>query len=344
MGDLVRLEKMNAGKQVLVTGGAGYIGSFMVKRLLNDGYSVVVADNLSRGSKNAVERRATLKVGDLGDEKFLNQLFSEFQFDGVFHFAGYIAMGESMEKPGMYFLNNVCTAVKILDAMVSHKVLKFIFSSTAGVYGNPTASPIPEDHKKNPTNPYGESKLMVERILPWYQKIHGINYAILRYFNAAGAAVDGMRGEAHSPETHIIPKAIEAALTNTSFTLYGDDYETPDGTCIRDYIHVLDLVEAHLLVLKKMQEGSYSPYYNIGTGKGYSNKQVVEMIKKISGVDFTVNVEKRRSGDAAILVAEVDKISKELGFLPRYSDLQTIVKTAYEWHKNSLKFKVQSSK
>lgn len=337
---------MTGQKQVLVTGGAGYIGSFMVKRLLNDGYSVVVADNLSRGSKDAVERRATLRVGDLGDEGFLDQLFSEFQFDAVFHFAGYIAMGESMEKPGMYFLNNICNAVKLLDAMVTHRVFKFIFSSTAGVYGNPTVTPIPEDHQKNPTNPYGESKLMVERILAWYQKIHGISSVSLRYFNAAGAAVDGTRGEAHNPETHIIPKAVGAALTNTSFVLYGDDYQTPDRTCIRDYIHVLDLVEAHLIVLKRMQEegSQYSFSYNVGTGKGYSNKQVVEMVKKVSGINLSIKTEKRRSGDADILVADVGKINKELGFIPRYSDLQTIVKTAYEWHKKILKLKTEDSK
>src|SRR3989344_7034546 len=203
---------MSAEKQVLVTGGAGYIGSFIVKRLIDEGYPVVVADNLSLGSKDAVDKRATLMIGDLGEEKFLDQLFSEFQFDAVFHFAGYIAMGESMEKPGMYFRNNVCTAVKILDVMVAHHVAKFIFSSTAGVYGNPIVTPIPEDHQKSPTNPYGESKLMTERILAWYRGIYGMNAVSLRYFNAAGAALDGSMGEAHNPETHIIPMAINAAL------------------------------------------------------------------------------------------------------------------------------------
>ena len=317
-----------------MTGGAGYIGSFMTKRLLDDGYSVVVADNLERSVRDAVDKRSTLKIGELSDDKFLNELFGQFQFDAVFHFAGYIAMGESMEKPGMYFLNNVCTAVKILDAMVAHHVSKFIFSSTAGVYGNPTVTPIPEDHQKTPTNPYGESKLMVERIIAWYQEIHGINFVSLRYFNAAGAALDGSMGEAHNPETHIIPKAIDAALKKTPFTLYGADYETPDRTCIRDYIHVLDLVEAHLLVLKRMEKKEdYSFYYNVGVGQGYSNKQVIEMVKKVTGVDFSVKVDKRRQGDADVLVANVEKIKNELGFMPKYSGLETIVKSAWEWHR-----------
>ncbi len=320
--------------KILLTGGAGYIGSFMVKRLLEEKYEVVVADSLERGHKENIDNRAKLIVGNLLDENYLKEIFLDHEFDGIIHFAGYISMGESMEKPELYFDNNFVASLNLLKYANLNNVKRIIFSSTAGIYGNPVSSPIPESHPKNPENPYGESKLQVERILSWFQKIHGLNFVALRYFNACGASLDGLLGESHNPETHIIPNAINAALKNETFKLFGSDYKTPDGTCVRDYIHVFDLVEAHVLALKKLHEATGGFYYNVGTGKGYSNKEVVEMVKKVSGIDFPVSMSGRRPGDADILVADQSKITKELGFAPKYSDLETIVKTAWNWHKS----------
>jgi len=263
-------------------------------------------------------------------------VFSSSQFDAVIHFAGYISMEESARDPGLCFCNNTSGSLEIIEHCKRNNVKNFIFSSTAGVYGNPIKIPIPEDHPTNPVNPYGESKLMVEKILSWFNKIDGLSYACLRYFNASGAAIDGSMGEAHDPETHIIPKAIEAALNNNEFKMFGTDYQTQDGTCVRDYIHVLDLVEAHILALEKLVKDKGGYIYNVGTGKGYSNKEVVEMVKKISGINFPIVELERRSGDADSLVADSSKIRNELGFNPKYSDLETIVKTAWEYHsKNS---------
>ena len=320
--------------KILVTGGAGYIGSFMVKRLLKDNYEVVVVDSLERGHKEAVDSRASLKVGNLFDENFLHQTLSADKFDAIIHFAGYISMEESMRLPEMYFNNNTFATLKLLEKAKEFFINKFIFSSTAGVYGNPTTIPIPESHPKNPQNPYGESKLMVENILKWFQKIHGISYAALRYFNACGAALDGTMGENHNPETHIIPKAIEAALKNQPFTLFGNDYKTKDGTCVRDYIHVIDLVEAHVLALQKLNSAPGAYCYNVGTGNGFSNKEIVETVKQISGVDFKIEAKERRPGDTDELVADNTKITKELNFAANHSDLKTIISTAWQWHKS----------
>ena len=321
--------------KILVTGGAGYIGSFMVKRLLEDNHEVTIIDSLERGHKETVNPRATLSIGNLLDENFIQNELQKNKFDAIMHLAGYIGMKESMLKPEMYFRNNTFATLKLLEKAKEHSIKKFIFSSTAGVYGNPVKIPIPEDHQKNPENPYGESKLMVENILKWFQKIHGLSFAALRYFNACGASLDSTMGEDHNPETHIIPKAIEAALTNKPFTLFGSDYKTKDGTCVRDYIHVLDLVEAHVLALQKLDKdpGGYS--YNIGTGNGFSNKEIIEMIKKISGIDFQVKITDRRPGDADELVADASKIKSELNFKPLYSDLETIISTALNWHKKT---------
>lgn len=318
--------------KILVTGGAGYIGGVMTQRLLNDGYEVVVIDDLSRGYEKTIDNRAKFIKGNLLDEQFLKNVFESYTFDGVMHFASYIAVGESMENPGLYFQNNVFSTLKLLEQMKEKKVTRFIFSSTGTVYGNPTTIPIPEDHSKSPENPYSESKLMVEQILSWYDRIFGIRYAALRYFNAAGATLDGTKGENHNPETHLIPNAIHAALTGEAFTLFGEDYDTPDGSCLRDYIHVLDLVEAHVLTFEKLQNEKKSFVYNVGTGKSYSNKEVIAMVKKISGKDFPVKVENRRPGDAVETVADISNITKELGFVPKHSDLETIVKTAWSWH------------
>lgn len=322
---------------ILVTGGAGYIGSFMVKKLIENEFQVIVVDNLENGHKEAIDKRATFIEGNLLDTEFVNNLFSNNKLHGVIHFAGFISMKESMENPGKYFKNNIFASLNILEAMKDYKVNNFIFSSTAGVYGNPIKIPIPEDHPKNPTNPYGESKLMVEKILPWYKEIHKINFAALRYFNAAGAALNGSMGENHKPETHIIPNATNAALYDSKFTLYGNDYDTPDGTCVRDYIHVLDLVDAHVLVFKKLSDDGGGYFYNVGTGRGCSNKEIVEMVNKVTGINLKVKIEKRRPGDADVLVADPTRINSELNFSPRYSDLETIVKTAWEWHKKNSK-------
>ncbi|MBI2442978.1 MAG: UDP-glucose 4-epimerase GalE [Candidatus Levybacteria bacterium] len=320
--------------KVLVTGGAGYIGSFMTNRLLEEGYDVVVVDSLEEGHREAVHPKAEFIKGNLLNEEFVSTLFSEHHFDSVLHFAAYISMKESMEKPGKYFRNNIQAAVSLLDGMSRTGCPAFIFSSTAGVYGNPTKIPISEDHGKNPTNPYGESKYIVERILPWYMRIHSIDSVVLRYFNAAGAALDGSLGEAHRHETHIIPNIINAVLEGKEFPLYGSDYETTDGTCIRDYIHIIDLVEAHVLALKKLQASEHGvSYYNVGTGKGFSNSEVIDMVESVSGKEVAVAKKDRRPGDADQLVADVTKVKSELDFSAKCSDLHTIISTAWKWHK-----------
>jgi UDP-glucose 4-epimerase len=317
---------------VLITGGAGYIGSFMTRRLLDEGYQVVVVDSLERGNEGYIDTRATFLKGDLLDKEFVKHIFEQNSFDGVIHFAGYISVGESTHHPFLYFQNNVFSVMNLVEGMQKNHVNNFIFSSTAGIYGNPKTIPIPEDHEKHPESPYGESKLMAEKILSWYQKL-GINYMCLRYSNASGASLDGAYGENHNPETHIIPNAMKAALTNQPFTLFGDDYKTEDGTCVRDYIHVLDLVEAHILGLKKLQKDGGGYTYNVGTGKGYSNMQVLDIVKKVTNSDFPVTIEKRRTGDADILIADATKIKNELHFAPKFSDLETIAESAYKWHK-----------
>lgn len=323
--------------RVLVTGGAGYIGSFMAKRLIDDGHEVVVADNLQRGHTHVPDSRILLQEGNLQDPQFIQSLFSQSSIDVVMHFAAYISVGESMQHPGEYIMNNVLTTVKLLDAMQAHNVKYFIFSSTGTVYGTPQKNPISETHPTNPENPYAESKLMVERILHWYFEVYGIGYAVLRYFNASGGALDGSLGEKHTPETHLIPNVISAALEGKEFSLFGDDYSTSDGTCVRDYIHVLDLIEAHILTLNKLREKNGEYIYNVGTGQGHTNKEIVDLVKRISGKDFPVVIKPRRVGDVAQTVADITKIKSELGFMPKYSDIETIIKTAWLWHskKNS---------
>lgn len=318
--------------KILVTGGAGYIGSFMVKHLVERGDEVVVTDSLERGHKEAIDPRAKFYQGNLLDKNFVATIFSENKFDAVINFAGFISMGESMENPYIYFQNNVFSALNLMEEMVKTGGNNFIFSSSAGVYGNPLNLPIPEDHPANPENPYGESKLMVEKLMKWYQKTHGLNSVALRYFNAAGAALDGSMGEKHSPESHIIPNIINSLLENKPFNLFGNDYKTKDGTCVRDYIHVLDLVDAHVLAIEKLKSNPGNYIYNVGTGNGYSNKDIVGAIEKASGKKVSVQVSPRRPGDADELVADVIKIKSELNFNPKYSDLETIVSSAWQWH------------
>ena len=318
--------------KILVTGGAGYIGSFMVKRLLERGDEVIVADSLEKGHKEAVDPKAKFLQGNLLDDNFVESLFVGNKFDVVIHFAGFISMGESMENPNIYFQNNVFASLKVLEQMVKTGTDNFIFSSSAGVYGNPVKLPIPEDHPTNPENPYGESKLMVEKIMKWYGVTKKLNTVALRYFNAAGASLDGAMGENHVPESHIIPNIIKALLENRQFNLFGNDYKTKDGTCVRDYIHVLDLVEAHVLAIDKLKNTPGNYVFNVGTGNGFSNKEVMEMVEKVSSQKVNVQIFPRRPGDADELVADASRIKQELGFIPKYSDLETIIKTAWVWH------------
>jgi UDP-glucose 4-epimerase len=316
---------------ILVTGGAGYIGSFMTKRLLDDGFEVAIADSLERGHMEAVNPKATFFEGNLLDKAFVHEVFKN-KFDAVIHFAGFISMGESMENPHLYFENNVFPALNMLEEMSKTGNNNLIFSSSAGVYGNPEIIPVPESSRTLPTNPYGESKLMVEKLMKWYGETKGISTVALRYFNASGAALDGSMGENHMPEGHIIPNIINALKTNKPFNLFGTDYKTKDGTCVRDYIHVLDLAEAHVLAIKKLQSTPGNYTYNVGTGNGYSNKEIIEMVNKVSGQTVQVAEVPRRPGDADELFADVSRIKSELGFVAKYSDLETIVKTAWQWH------------
>lgn len=320
--------------RILVTGAAGYIGSFMVKVLLKNSHDVVAFDSLERGHREAIDQRAKFVQGDIKNLASVEGLFGDKAIEAVMHFAAYISVEESEKSPEIYYQNNVVGSQNLFEAAINiGKVRSFIFSSSAAVYGNPHKIPIPEDHPKNPTSEYGKNKLAMEEILESIRKVNPeVSFAALRYFNAAGAALDGSNGENHDPETHIIPLAIRAVKSGSEFKLYGTDYNTPDGTCVRDYIHVLDLAEAHVLALEKIQKDPGSYYYNVGTGIGYSNREVIEMVEKVSGQTMKVREEARRAGDPEQLVADPTKIKTDLGFDPKYSDLETIVKSAWAWH------------
>ncbi|MCI0477701.1 MAG: UDP-glucose 4-epimerase GalE [Anaerolineales bacterium] len=319
--------------RVLVTGGAGYIGSQMVRQLIENKIQVVVADSLENGHRAAVSANVSLRVGDIGDEKFLNDVFTRDRFDAVIHFAGYIAVGESVVNPIKYFCNNVEKTIRLLDTMLKANVTRLVFSSSAAVYGIPTQVPIPDDHPKQPINPYGESKLVVEKMLQWLNAATPLRAISLRYFNACGATLDGKFGEDHPDEGHIIPLALRAARTGKPFLLFGDDYNTRDGTCIRDYIHVIDLCDAHLRALDALTRGHKTDAYNVGTGRGFSNREIAESVRRGTGIDFEIQFAPRRPGDPDELVADSSRLQKELGWQPRYSDLETIVGSAWQWHK-----------
>lgn len=321
--------------KILVTGGAGYIGSVTVKLLQKKGYDIIVLDNLHQGHKDSVT--AEIVIADLLDKKDLFQKLDKYQFDAVIHFAAYTLAGESMQAPELYFKNNIIGGIHLLEFMREKKIPSIVFSSSCAIYGTPEKVPVTENESKKPESVYGESKLAVEKILYWYDQIYGIKHINLRYFNACGAALDGSSGEQHNPETHIIPIAVRCALEGKPFQLFGKDYPTPDGTCIRDYIHIEDLASAHLLALEKLQEKHKSNYFNLGTGKGYSNLEILTMVKKVSGRDFPVLTMTRRAGDPAIIYADNTKSKKELGFNPQYSDLETIIKTVWEWEKKKNK-------
>lgn len=315
--------------RVLVVGGAGYIGSVTVAELLSADHEVVVFDSLVTGHAEAVSPGAELVVGDLADVDLLDDVFGRRTFDGVVYYAGFIAAGESMRDPGKYFLNNVAHLINLLNAMVKHGVLRFVFSSSAGVYGEPQKTPIEEDAPLAPVNPYGESKAVAERLLRWYDSQCDLRYVSLRYFNAAGATE--ILGEDHRPETHLIPVVLEVAAGKLpALELYGTDYSTPDGTCIRDYVHVSDLAQAHSLALERAKKGS--AVYNVGNGQGFSNGEVIETARRVTGRPIPVREAPRREGDPAVLVASAAKVKKELGWEPRFADLERIIETAWRWH------------
>lgn len=306
--------------KVLVTGGKGYIGGITAQELIKNNHQAVIYDKKS-GQK-------------IQDTKLLEKAIKEEKIEAVMHFAAYIEMGESMEQPTKYFDNNLIGSQHLIHTMVNTGVKYLIFSSTAGVYGNPIKIPIKEEDRKLPENPYGQSKLMTEELLTFYDRLYGLKSISLRYFNAAGAILDGRLGENHQPESHLIPNVLRAILKNNEFTLFGNDYPTKDGTCIRDYIHVLDLAKAHILALESLITGHKSDVYNVGTGKGYSNLEVIRTAEKVSGKKLKVKVVPRRPGDANELVADSTKIQKDLNWKPEYSDLETIITTAWKWHKN----------
>jgi UDP-glucose 4-epimerase len=317
---------------LLVTGGAGYVGSHCVRALLERGHEVVIYDNLSQGHRASVPAAATLVVGDLSDKTALRAAFAARRVDGILHFASNALVGESMQKPGLYVGDNVQNAVNLLDAAAEHGVRRFVLSSTCAMFGEPERVPIDEDVRIAPGSAYGESKYLIERILPWYEKIHGLRFACLRYFNAAGAHPTAGIGEDHDPETHLIPIALDCALGRRPFMqIFGDDYPTPDGTCIRDYIHVCDLADAHVRVLDVLD--ARSRRYNVGIGTGYSVKQVLDAVKRITGVDFPVKVGPRRPGDPPQLVANSSLIQRELGWKPGFPGIEEIVATAWAWRK-----------
>lgn len=316
--------------KVLVTGGAGYIGSVSSAELVRAGHEVVVLDNLYQGHRAAVPKEAVFVEADLANRSQIDAVLTEHQPEAIMHFAAYSLVGESMEKPFKYLGENVTNALNLLESAIEHGVLKFILSSTANLFDDPETMPIVETDRIVPGSPYGESKAIIERYLYWLEKTHGLQYACLRYFNAAGAAPE--RGEDHAPELHLIPLVLQVALgQRDSIKMFGDDYETPDGTCVRDYIHVLDLAQAHILALEALDQGSQ--VYNLGNGQGYSVRQVIETARQITGHPIPAEVTPRRAGDPATLVGSSVKIRETLGWKPKYPELEAIVKTAWEWHR-----------
>jgi UDP-glucose 4-epimerase len=315
--------------RILVTGGAGYIGSIVAQALLHSRHDVLIYDNLSHGYKAAVPAGAEFIQGDVGDREKLDYVLSKSSFDAVMHFAALIEAGESMVVPERYFRNNSATTLALLEAMLAHNVKRLVFSSTAALYGNPERVPISEEEPLRPTNAYGESKLLVEQMLTWLNRVHGLRYCSLRYFNAAGASEH--LGEAHKPESHLIPLVLQvAAGQRETINIFGADYPTPDGTCIRDYIHVQDLATAHILVLEAM--GSQSKLiYNLGNSQGFSVREVIEVARAVTGRPIAAVEAPRRPGDPAVLVASSDKIRKELHWQPRYPSLERIIESAWRW-------------
>jgi UDP-glucose 4-epimerase len=318
---------------ILVVGGAGYIGSHAVHQLHDRGEKVIIIDNLETGNKQAIHANASFYEGDIRDIDFLRSVFASESIDAVIHFAANSLVGESMENPLKYYDNNVHGTQKLLEAMVEYNVKNIVFSSTAATYGEPDTVPITEDMATNPANPYGETKLAMERMIEWADKAYGIKYVSLRYFNVAGARQTGEIGEDHDPETHLIPIILQAALNKRpSVTIYGDDYNTPDGTCIRDYIHVEDLIDAHLLALKYLQQGGKSEIFNLGSSQGFSVKELVDTARSITGKEIPAVIGPRRAGDPSTLIASSTKAREILGWNPARTSIEEIMKDAWNWH------------
>lgn len=317
---------------ILVCGGAGYIGSHAVAELLSRNEEVVVVDNLQKGHKEALLDGAKFYNGDIRDTTFLDKVFTENEIEAVMHFAANSLVGESVQIPLEYYDNNVGGALSLLQAMKKHEVDKIVFSSTAAVFGEPTEIPIPETAITDPTNPYGETKLAIEKMLKWTEEAHGIHHVVLRYFNVAGAHPNGIVGEDHDPETHLIPIILQVALGKCKeISIFGEDYDTPDGTCIRDYIHVMDLVDAHLLAIEKLRKTGKSGIYNLGNGNGFSVKEVIEAARKVTEKEIPAVVAPRRAGDPAKLVASSEKAKKELGWKPQHESLESMIQSAWDW-------------
>jgi UDP-glucose 4-epimerase len=325
---------MTAMHSVLVTGGAGYIGSHAVKGLAASGARVIVYDDMSAGHPAATRHASVVIPGDIHDTARLRAAIREHGVDAVMHFAAWLSVGDSVRDPAGYYQNNVVGALSVLDAMVAENVRHLVFSSTAAVFGNPVETPISETHPTNPINAYGETKLAIERALPHFDRAYGLRSVALRYFNAAGADPDGELGEDHAPELHLIPRAIDAALGRGTFQVFGDDYDTPDGTCLRDFVHVTDLASAHVLALEALRGGAGSTKYNLGNGRPTSVKNVLDSIERVLGRKVPFTKGPRRAGDPGILYASSDRIRRELGWQPRFEDVDTIVETAWRWRES----------
>lgn len=326
---------MSQQPTILVTGGAGYIGSHTVLALENAGYQVVILDSLEYGHQDLVERslKAKLIKGHTTDRPLLDQIFADYDVAAVMHFAAYIAVGESVQAPAKYYANNVVGTLTLLEAMLAAGVKRFVFSSTCAIYGPPKTVPIPEDHPQNPISPYATSKLMVEKMLNDFSSAYGLQSVYFRYFNAAGADPQGRLGEDHTPETHLIPLVLFAALgKRESVSIFGTDYDTPDGTCVRDYIHVADLADAHVLGLQYLLQGGQTAFFNLGNGNGFSVKQVIETARQVTGKTIQAIPCDRRVGDPPMLVGSSDKARQILGWQPQYADLETIIAHAWQWH------------
>ena len=320
-------------KNILVIGGAGYIGSHMVRMLAKQGYNPVVFDNLSKGHREAVANYP-FELGDLGDKARLTEVFKKYGIEAVMHFAAFAEVGESVKEPSKYYHNNVAKVLDLLDALVENDIKYFVFSSTAATFGEPIRPKIDESHPQNPINPYGNTKLMVEKILADFDTAYGLKATALRYFNASGADDSGEIGESHNPETHLIPIVLQAAAgKRDSIKMFGTDYPTPDGTCVRDYVHVNDLARAHILALEKMFKDNVSERFNLGSGNGFSVAEIVKEAKRITGIDFTVEKAPRRDGDPAVLVADSAKAERILGWKPQYN-LTRIIETAWNWEQH----------
>ncbi len=321
--------------RILVLGGAGYIGSHTASELVKAGHEVVIADNLVTGYRKAIPEGAKFYEGDLRDSDFLDNLFHQEKIDAVIHFAAYSLVGESVTNPLKYYDNNLCGTKVLLEAMVKNNVDKIVFSSTAATYGEPENIPILETDRTCPTNPYGETKLAMEKMFKWTAEAHGLRYVSLRYFNACGTDESGEIGEAHTPESHLIPLILQVPNgKRETISIYGTDYDTPDGTCIRDYIHVTDLAQAHILAVKYLANGGKSDIFNLGNGVGYSVREVIETARKVTGHPIPATETPRRAGDPARLVASSEKAKKILGWKPVHDSLEEIISSAWNWHKN----------